>query len=90
MQSGAIVPRDTHSAMNEATEKKPRTRTDWEAALCDACQSYETATSRRIKAMTMTYPASPALYVQVDDKLPVGFASAKDATQAVNFWASAP
>lgn len=67
-----------------------RSRTDWDSALQSACAEYEATKGRRITARTMTYPASPVLYVQVDDTTPVGFASAKDAAIAVGFWSAAP
>jgi hypothetical protein len=88
MQSGEIVPGDTHSAMNEATEKK--TRTDWEFRLWSACRAYEEAKSRRITATQMVYPDTPGYVVRVDELTPYPFATAKAAALAVTGWTSAP
>jgi hypothetical protein len=75
---------------SDTATSKPKTRTDWERALHNACEAYEHAKGRRITARTMIYPAMPAIYVTVDDLVPYGFATAKEAALKVQSWAEAP
>jgi hypothetical protein len=90
MQSGAIVPGDTHSAMNEATEKKPRTRTDWNFELLAACGDYAKLTGRTITASARIYPPMAGIVIRVDDTLPHVFDTEKQAAERVRAWSTAP
>jgi hypothetical protein len=88
MQSGAIVPGDTHSAMNEATEKK---RTDWTDRLHAACRAWELKwPSREISVKENHWPPSPAVYINVDEQVPIPCDSVRHAASKIENWNSAP